>query len=309
MEIAIKNVKKVTKNHSDINGITLNIKSNEVIGVIGADGAGKTTLMRLLTTFYAPDDGEILYDGVSIYKDKSLYKSNIGYMPRINPLVENMSVTSFLKFVAKVSGMPQYLIPTRIMDVLRECHLEADQNSPIKYLSRGAKRRVGIAQAVIHRPALLLLDHPTAELDPKQADNIREIIKKQTKGRTTILCSQDTTDIWEICSRIIFLNKGVITADTSIEELKELKYNTPVYKVILSPSEPQEYMAELLKIEGVEKVECNKEAAYVYTNSTNNITIERDIFELCMERGWYINNISKLELTNEEILKRHLYNL
>ncbi len=309
MEIAIKNVKKVTKNHSDINGITLNIKSNEVIGVIGADGAGKTTLMRLLTTYYAPDDGEILYDGVSIYKDKSLYKSNIGYMPRANPLIENMSVNSFLKFVAKASGMPQYLIPTRIMDVLRECHLEVDQNSPIKYLSRGAKRRVGIAQAVIHRPALLLLDHPTAELDPKQAENIREIIKTQTKGRTTILCSQNTTDIWEICSRIIFLNKGVVTADTTIEELKELKYNTPIYKVILSPSEPQEYVSEILNLKGVEKVECNKGAAYVYTNSTDCITIERDIFELCMERGWYINNISKLELTNEEILKRHLYNL
>lgn len=306
MEIAIKNVKKVTKSHSDINGISLSIKSNEILGIIGADGAGKTTLMRLLTTFYSPDDGDILYNGVSIYKDTGLYKSHIGYMARTNPLPENMSVIYFLEYIAKISGTPKYLIPTRIIDILRECRLETEKNSIIKFLSKGAKRRLGIAQAIIHNPSLLLLDHPTAELDPRQADNLRDIIKKQSLTRTTILCSQDATDLSEICTRIIFLNKGKITLDTTSEELDKLRTNNQIYRIDIAPIQYTEYINELANIECIERIERHKNNTYIYTNNESNV--EKEIFQLCTEKGWYIKCLTKLELTYEDILKQHLYN-
>ena len=305
-EIQIKNIAKASKGLSDIKNINLDIHSGEIIGFIGPDGSGKTLLMNLLTTYTTPDNGSILFNSKNIYNNTEEYKQNIGYLPRTNPLFENMTVSDFLKLMAKFSKVPQYLLPTRVIDTIRTCQLDSVKNSIIRTLSKGAKRRVGIGHTIIHNPPLLLLDQPTAELDPNQARNIRNLIKSISKERTIIIYSQSLDDIIELCSRIIYIKKGEIVADINVKELLQHSEENTIYKVQIAPIPQIKAIEELECIEGVEKAEIYSE--YIYLHCHKDVKIQEQLFHLCGINGWYINCLTPIEATIEELLKRQLIN-
>lgn len=305
-EIQIKNIAKASKELSSIININLDIHSGEVLGVIGPDGSGKTLLMRLLTTYNTPDSGTILFNSKNIYDNPEEYKQNIGYLPRTNPLFEKMTVHDFLELMAKLSKVPAYILPTRIIDTLRVCQLDSVKNTVINTLSRGAKRRVGIAQTIIHNPPLLLLDQPTAELDPNQARIIRALIKKLSKERTIILYSQSLDDIIELCSRLIYIKNGEIVADINIKELLDKSEENTIYKMQIAPIPQTIATNNLSKLPGVEKVEIY--ADYIYLHCHKDINIQEHIFSLCQSNGWYIKSLTPIETTIEEMLKRQIIN-
>ena len=299
-DIHIKNIHKVSKEHSNINGLDIEINRGDIVGLIGPDGSGKTSLLHLLATIQFPDSGDILLDGKSIYSNIEEYKQRVGYMPRNNPLYENMRVVEFIELMANISNIPKYLRPTRIIDILRECNLEIDKNSLIGKLSRGTKRRLGIAQAIINRPDILLLDHPTSGLDPNQANKIKSLIKELSKSCTIIITTNTLDEIIHLCSRIIYLNSGSIIGDINCNELAELESDNEIYKVKLSPVTLERALTELELLPNIERAEIISDNIYLHCKKGKNI--EEDIFNICLEHGWYIKNLSKIELSIEEIL-------
>ncbi len=303
-DIQIKNIRKNSKELSNINNINLDIRSGEIIGVIGPDGSGKTLLMHLLTACNTPDSGTILFNSKNIYNNIEEYKQNIGYLPKSNPLFENMTVTGFLKFMAQLCKVPSYILPTRIIDTIRECKLDSVKNSIINTLSKGAKRRVGIAQTIVHNPSFLLLDQPTAELDPNQVRAIRELIKEQCKERTAIIYSQSLDDIIELCSRIIYIKEGEIVADLNLKELLEHSEENVIIKTKILPASQHKVAEEILLLDNIEKAEVY--GNYIYIHCKKDTKIEEQLFHLCHINGWYIKCLAPIEITIEELLKRQL---
>ncbi len=305
-DIQIKNIVKASKGLSAVKNINLDIHSGEVIGIIGPDGSGKTLLMNLLTTYTTPDSGNILFNSKSIYHNIEEYKQNIGYLPRTNPLFDNMTVSDFLKLMAKLSKVPQYLLPTRVIDTIRLCQLDSVKNSTIRTLSKGAKRRVGIGHTIIHNPSFMLLDQPTAELDPNQVRNIRNLIRKVCKDRTAIIYSQTLDDIIELCSRIIYMQNGEIVADIDIKEFLQNSDKNIIYKIQISPVPQKTALEKLESIEGIEKAEIYLN--YIYIHCHKEVNIQEQIFHLCQTNSWYINCLTPIETTIEEALKHQLIN-
>ena len=305
-DIQIKNITKFSKGLSDINGINLDIKTGDVIGIIGPEGSGKTSLIRLLTTYHTPDSGDILINNKSIYQNIEEYKSNLGYLPKTNPLYDNMTVVGFLELMAQMCNVPKFLRATRVIDIIRICKLNAVKNNIIGDLSKGAKRRVGIAQSIINNPSILLLDRPTSELDPNQAKKIRLLLQDLFKGRTVILCSQSIEDITELCTRIIYLRKGEIIADINRDDMLDENDENSIIKLQIAPVSQQRAIKEINTIENIDRAEVIDDYIYIYSKKDKHV--EQDIFDICCQNEWYIRSLIPVELTIEEIIKKHLIN-
>lgn len=305
-DIQIKNITKFSKGLSDINGINLDIKTGDVVGIIGSEGSGTMSLIRLLTTYHSPDCGDILLNNKSIYDNIEEYKSNLGYLPRRNPLYENMTVIGFLELMTQMCNVPKFLRATRVIDTIRLCKLNAIKNNIIGDLSKGAKRRVGIAQSIINNPSLLILDQPTWELDPNQAKKIRQLLKELFKGRTVILCSQTIDDITELCTRIIYLRKGEMIADINRDDMLDKDDDNTIIKLQIAPVSQQIAIKEICALQCIERAEIIDDYIFIYCKKDKNI--EQEIFNLCNLNGWFIRSLIPIELSIDDIIKRHLIN-
>ena len=303
MEIAVRHLKKSFKERVILNDISFKVNSGDIFGLLAPDGSGKTTLMQLLASYLTPDQGEILFNGIPYQKSRDRIKKRIGYLAESNPLFENMTVHEFLTYIAHLCRVPRYVIPTRIIDTLSICSLEREKGLKIKNLSKGQKRMVGISQAIINNPKVLLLDEPTAGLDPNQSENIRKLIKKIAVGKTLIVASHQLTDIKELCDRVIIINKGLVVADGSREGLQNDINDKDVIKLQLAPVSSNNAIVHLKQIEGIRSVEMKKE--HFIITSDKESCIEEKIFNLCKENGWYIKNLSPVRMSLEEIFRSY----
>ncbi len=301
MNITVRNLKKAFKGHQILDGVSFSLQKGEVLGILAPDGSGKTTIMQSLTAFLTPDDGEILYDGVPLQDETERIKGKIGYLAERNPLYESMTVAEFLTYMAHLSNVAKYILPTRIMDVMRTCGLFEERDMLIRKLSKGAKRRIGIAQALVNDPKVLLLDEPTDGLDPNQSNEIRRLIKEISTGRSAIVASHLLQDVGETCGRIIIMHHGRVVADGTAEELQGDKENGKMVKVRLAPISLTTALKAIRELEGVEYAEIEQESITI--RCKNSVKIERLIFQLCEEHKWYIKNISTVELSLEEIFR------
>ena len=216
MSLQIIDLTKKFGEQTALNNINLNIKKNEIVGLLGPNGAGKSTLMKSITGVLKIETGQILFQGRDISQFPIESKKNIGFLPENNPLYQDMFVKEYLNFVANIHKISY----KRVEEVIDLVGITPEKSKKISQLSKGYKQRVGLAQAIIHQPDLLILDEPTNGLDPNQIIEIRNLIKEISLEKTIILSTHIMQEVEALCSRVILIHKGNILQDCSIEDFK-----------------------------------------------------------------------------------------
>ena len=217
--ISVQGASKVFGTTVAVDRVTFDIKKGEVVGFLGPNGSGKTTTMRLITSFYSPDGGQIFVDGVNVQDDETATRELIGYLPESNPLYEDMLVNEYLSFVADLRGIPKADYERNLERTIDETGINEVYYRPIHELSKGYHQRVGLAQAILHQPEVLILDEPTEGLDPNQRVTIRELIKSLGEERTVLLSTHVMQEVEATCERILLINRGRLVADDTVQEL------------------------------------------------------------------------------------------
>jgi len=215
-------VEQISKNFGSfqaLDQVSFEMNKGDIVGLLGKNGAGKTTLMRILTSFIAASSGAVTIDGEDITKDSLSIRTKIGYLPEKPPLYADMTVQYYLKFAAEIKGVAKNKRQLQLAKVLQECDLEQVKHKTIGTLSKGYKQRVGIAQAIIHEPKLLVLDEPTSGLDPMQIQQVLALIKNQRDQRTVLLSTHTLTEIEQVAQRVIMIKSGRIVLDDPLDVL------------------------------------------------------------------------------------------
>lgn len=224
--ITTKNVKKYFGSFQALQDVSFEINKGEIVGFLGQNGAGKTTLMRILTSYLPASSGTVMIDGDDIAKNSLTIRQKIGYLPENPPLYENMTVKDYLKFAAEIKDVPLKQRRRQLDKVLEECHIRNVMHNTIETLSKGYKQRVGIAQAIIHEPKILILDEPTNGLDPVQNLQVRNLIKDLKEKRTVILSTHILSEIEQIAHRVLIIKSGRIIVDEALETLLKTQDDT-----------------------------------------------------------------------------------
>tara|TARA_R110001599_G_scaffold80029_4_gene216525 strand:+ start:139 stop:1014 length:876 start_codon:yes stop_codon:yes gene_type:complete len=217
--IVTNNISKHFGSFQALSSVSFDIKQGEIVGFLGKNGAGKTTLMRILTSYLPASSGTVLIDGYDVAKDSLITRQKIGYLPETPPLYLNMTVKDYLKFAAEIKGIPAKNRRRQFDSAMAECQLEEVASKTIATLSKGYKQRVGIAQAIIHEPKLLILDEPTSGLDPIQNLQIRNLIKNLKDQRTVIISTHILSEIEHVAQRVLMIKSGEIIIDEALDSL------------------------------------------------------------------------------------------
>lgn len=216
MSLEIKNLTKMFGEQIALNNISLSIGKNEIVGLLGPNGAGKSTLMKSIAGVLKVEEGEIFFNEKSIVQHEIETKKSIGFLPENNPLYQDMYVKEYLSFVADIHKIS----PKRVQEVVDLVGITPEKGKKISQLSKGYKQRVGLAQAILHEPDLLILDEPTNGLDPNQIVEIRNVIRKVGENKTIILSTHIMQEVEALCTRVVLINKGEIVQNSPIEEFK-----------------------------------------------------------------------------------------
>ena len=214
---------QVSKSYSGVkavDNITLSIPSGQILGFLGPNGAGKTTTMRMITCYMPPTSGTITVDGLDVGEQSLEVRRKIGYLPEMAPVYQDMNVLDYLDYVSDLRRIPDDKRKARIREIVAHCGLEAVLHKDVGQLSKGYRQRVGLAQAMVHDPDILVLDEPTAGLDPNQIAEIRMLIKELGREKTVILSTHILSEVQATCSRIVIINQGRIVADDTPEGLQ-----------------------------------------------------------------------------------------
>ena len=299
-------VKNLTKHYGDkkaVDDISFSIEEGEILGFLGPNGAGKSTTMNILTGYISSTSGSALINGIDILENPAKAKAQIGYLPELPPLYMDMTVKEYLNFIydLKKCKLPR---GEHIKDVCTLVKITEVSNRIIKNLSKGYKQRVGLAQALINNPPVLILDEPTVGLDPKQIIEIRTLIKKLGKKHTVILSSHILTEIQAVCDRVIIINKGKVAANDTAENLSKTMTND--HKLVARVDGPKDEILKLIKvIKGVNSVTADMErepGVFDYEiEATEGIDIRRELFKRLSAKNWPIIGLKTSELTLEDI--------
>ncbi|MCM0648292.1 ABC transporter ATP-binding protein [Clostridium swellfunianum] len=267
--IEIENLVRRYGQHVVLSGLNLTIHKGEILGLLGPNGAGKSTTMNIITGYIGASEGTVQVDGIDILKEPKKAKKKMGYLPEIPPLYMDMTVDEYLKFVCKIKNIESKKIKEVLDGVCDTVKVTDYRNRLIRNLSKGYKQRVGLAQAIIGNPEVLILDEPTVGLDPKEIIEIRNLIKEIGKNHTVILSSHILSEVSAVCDRVVIINKGEIVASGTPEELaKKVSYSS---KILLRVKGDGKEIAKKLKdIKSVQRVELQG-------------TIEADTLDLLVE--------------------------
>lgn len=221
MSIIVNNVSKQFGKQWALKDVSFEVQKGEVVGFLGPNGAGKSTMMKIITCYQPPTNGDVTVCGLDIWNDSLALRKKIGYLSEANPLYVDMYVVEFLRFIAGMRGIPVGKRTQRVNEVIEMTGLTPEAHKKIVQLSKGYKQRVGIAQALISDPEVLILDEPTSGLDPNQLVGIRNLIKECGKTKTVLLSTHIMQEVEAMCSRAIIINKGQIVADASMDTLRQ----------------------------------------------------------------------------------------
>lgn len=263
MSIEVRNVFKYYGEQAAVKGISFSVKSGEIVGFLGPNGAGKSTTMKMITGFIPATSGEILVSGMPVGTDQLNPKQKIGYLPENNPLYLDMYVREYLDFVAGIYKLSNR--SERVDLMIDTLGLEIEQNKKIGALSKGYRQRVGLAQAMIHDPEVLILDEPTSGLDPNQLVEIRELIKSIGKEKTLMLSTHIMQEAEAICDRVVILSKGEIVADTPTQRL----HDQSEIKTVFVEFEGKVTKSQLSKIKDINKVDQKDNGWLLYSKSVD----------------------------------------
>lgn len=304
MDILVENLTKIYGTQRAVDNISFRVKTGEVLGFLGPNGAGKTTTMKAITTYLVPNDGNIRVGEFSIHDQPEEIKKRIGYLPESNPLYQDMPVIDYLKFVGELQGISTAKIKDKIREMVIVCGLEGEKHKKISELSKGYRQRVGLAQALIHDPDVLILDEPTTGLDPNQIVEIRELIKKIGREKTVILSSHILAEVEATCDRIMIINKGKIVADGTAEELRKHAQGKEIVRVTIEDADVNKIFEKLSQLPSVELVDIlNPKRNILEVQSKPAKSSRREIFKLCVENGWTIIEMTPIETKLEDIFR------
>jgi ABC-2 type transport system ATP-binding protein len=303
--LEVQQVSKLYENQRGVNQIDFSMSRGEIMGFLGPNGAGKTTTMRMITGYINPSQGRILVDGLSMTDHPRKARSKIGYLPETPPLYPEMTVQSYLRFIADLRDIPVKEQKMRIGSVIEKLGLQGREHQIIRGLSKGYKQRLGLAQAIIHNPDLLILDEPTSGLDPKQIIEIRQLIKELGEEHTVLLSTHILPEVNTLCNRVLIINQGSIVLDGKPQQIVNTMGET--FEVNLEIKGPREtIIRELKQMESVRQVtlsvdQPNEDTSKLQVSSNNRQDIREILFFRMAELGLPILEMKKQSLSLEDI--------
>ncbi len=291
MSLQLKNLTKIYGSQKAVNNISFDIKEGEIVGFLGPNGAGKSTTMKIATCFLPPTEGEAWVGGFNVVDKPMEVKQITGYLPEHNPLYLDLYVHEYLQFVGKLYGLRGAKLKQRVIEIIELCGLGQEQNKKIEMLSKGYRQRVGLAQALIHDPKILILDEPTSGLDPNQLVEIRKLIKMISLHKTVIFSTHIMQEVQALCDRVIVINKGEIVADDKLENILQIRGGSVA---IVVQFEREVTIGQLKSLQGVKEVyELERSKFRVIAEGT--IDLRPEIFRFAAD-----NNLSLIGLNQEE---------
>ncbi len=304
------NVRNLTKTYGEtiaVDDISFEVEKGEILGFLGPNGAGKTTTMKIITCFMPPNSGNVTIDGLDVTERSLEIRQKIGYLPEQNPLYYDMDVGDYLHFVAELRGIPKDRHRDRIKNMVEVCGLKEVIGRSIGELSKGYRQRVGLAQAMIHDPEIIILDEPTSGLDPNQIVEIRNLIKEIGKEKTVILSTHILPEVQATCNRAIIIDRGKIVADGALQDLQASFHG--LEKLNLEIRAPQNGCAEKLRaIEHVKNVDertTKGEVRSFVLEIEKGQDLREQIFDLSVREGWKLLELHR-EVTSLEDVFRQL---
>ncbi|MEN8928322.1 MAG: gliding motility-associated ABC transporter ATP-binding subunit GldA [Flavobacteriales bacterium] len=297
MSIEIKNVTKIYGMQKALNEVSFTVNQGEILGFLGPNGAGKSTLMKIITCYIPPTEGTVIVDGYDVREDSLEIRKRVGYLPEHNPLYLDMYVKEYLTFIAGVHKLGKK--KEKVSNVVDLVGLGLEQNKKIGQLSKGYKQRVGLAQALIHDPKVLILDEPTSGLDPNQLADIREVIKNIGKEKTVMFSSHIMQEIEAICDRIVIINRGNLIVDKDAMQMMNSNANQQIVQVEFDTLVSK---TELKKIAGVEKLtQLNGNSWQLISTKPEDLRAE--ISKFAASKGILVLSLQKETQKLENIFK------
>jgi ABC-2 type transport system ATP-binding protein len=304
MDVKIENLSKQYGPQRAVDNISFEVKTGEILGFLGPNGAGKSTTMKMITGYIGIGEGEIRIGEKSVKDNGDAIKKHIGYLPENNPLYQDMPVLDYLRFCAALQGVAGDKITGRIRSMVLACGLNAEKHKKIGELSKGFRQRVGLAQAMIHDPEILILDEPTTGLDPNQIVEIRKLIRELGKEKTVILSTHILPEVEATCDRILIINKGRIVADGTAESLRKQATGQEIFKVRIEDGVSDEIIHELRRIRSIDLVELvDKNMNKFEVQSRSGASSKREVFNLCVQKGWVLTELIPIETRLEDIFR------
>lgn len=298
MSIQVEHLSKLYKQQKAIDDLNFNINSGEIVGFLGPNGAGKTTTMKILTGYIPPSSGKAFVNGLDVEENAIEVRKLIGYLPEHNPLYTDMYVKEYLEFVASIYKLTNR--KQRVDDMIELTGLALERHKKIGQLSKGYRQRVGLAQAIIHNPKVLILDEPTSGLDPNQIAEIRNLITNIGKEKTVLLSTHIMQEVEAMCTRVMIINKGVIVANGQPSELKHMFGASQAvqftFNKALSPTQ-----INALALKG--KVSHLQDFTYLVQVSTEIEGLKSEVFKFAVEQDLILTEIKLIEQTLEEVFK------
>ncbi len=291
-----------------VDHISFEVQKGQIVGFLGPNGAGKTTTMRILTCFLPPSAGTATVAGFDVLEQPLEVKKRIGYLPETPPLYPEMEVREYLTFVGKLKGMSGPTLAHRVHEVSERCSIADVENKLLGKLSKGYRQRVGLAQAIIHNPDVLILDEPTAGLDPKQINDTRELIRSLAGDHTIILSTHILPEVEQTCQQVIIINKGKLVATDSVENLQNRARGAE--SVLLEVEgrngvlDSATIQRRLETVSGVSRVlfkETRNNRSTFEVESLKDRSIRGDLARAVVESGWNLNELRSAAMSLEEI--------
>jgi ABC-2 type transport system ATP-binding protein len=297
VSIVVEHVSKVYGQQRALDNVSFEVKTGEIVGFLGPNGAGKSTMMKILTCFIPPTNGKAIVNGFDVMSQSIDVRRSVGYLPEHNPLYLDMYVKEYLEFIGGLHKISK--LRSRVEEMIEITGLTVEQHKQIGALSKGYRQRVGLAQALIHDPAVLILDEPTTGLDPNQLAEIRELIRRVGKQKTVMLSTHIMQEVEILCDRVIIINKGTIVTD---QETQVLQQGDQSKIVIIAEFDKPVSKTQLMKIAGVE------DAANVNGNIWQLVTgsqtdVRSDVFKFAVENGLSVLGMQREERKLEDVFK------
>ncbi len=298
MSIRVENLTKTYKKQNAVDHISFDISSGEIVGFLGPNGAGKTTTMKMLTCYIPPTSGKAYVNGLDVEEQSLEVRKQIGYLPEHNPLYTDMYVKEYLQFAASVYQIKNPI--ARVKEMIDLTGLQVEQNKKIGQLSKGYRQRVGLAQAMIHNPSVLILDEPTSGLDPNQIVEIRNLIINIGKEKTVLLSTHIMQEVEAMCNRVMIVNRGKIVANGQPGELKQIFSKGISLQVTFNKTLSSDQFNKLSQFG-----EVKQQSEYTYTVSAkaDEDKLKSDVFNFAVAQQLILTEMKPLEHSLEEIFK------
>jgi ABC-2 type transport system ATP-binding protein len=302
-------IKSLTKKYGElkaVDDVTFDVRTGEILGFLGPNGAGKTTTVRVITCYLLPTSGTVEVDGMSVLEQSLEIRKKIGYLPENAPLYSEMNVLDYLHFIMGVRGIAKGRWNQIGKEITEICGLGPVIHRNIGELSKGFKQRVGLAQAMVHDPDILILDEPTSGLDPNQIAEIRSLIKELGKEKTVILCTHILPEVEATCGRVLIINEGKIVADGSPTELQSsFQGKEQIYLELRAPEDAATKLENLENVEKVEQIESNGDDLKRFNlECTKGVDLREKLFRLAVENNWVLLEMRQEQASLEDIFRQ-----